>query len=197
MQRLTTSRCCVRQFQDEVCVPARPPCRAAWLARAAAVWASVATRQATTWVQAEQGGRDNGSFMQASLDNRAAPYTVPMKAVPQECGALGRIRPALRFVRSVRGRECHNFSCNFSHNFSCNFSPSVLVRALPLPSRAVQRLRPWPALLRSGLFAAVPRCGQARCRTPLPTQPPRPHGARSTLAALASPPPKPRQGSTG
>jgi hypothetical protein len=70
--------------------------------------------------------------MQASLDNRAAPYTVPMKAVPQECGALGRIRPALRFVRSVRGRECHNFSCNFSHKFSCNFSPSVLVRALPL-----------------------------------------------------------------
>ena len=28
------------------------------------------------------------------LEDRAAPYTVPMKAVPQECGALGRVRPA-------------------------------------------------------------------------------------------------------
>ena len=169
------------------CQPGRPAGRPGWHARRR--FGRVrATRRATTWVQAEQGGRDNGSFMQASLDNRAAPYTVPMKAVPQECGALGRIRPALRFVRSVRGRQCHNFSCNFS--------PSVLVRTLPLPSRAVQRLRPWPALLRSGLFAAVPRCGQARCRTPLPTQPPRPRGARSTLAALASPPSKPCSGST-
>ncbi len=35
------------------------------------------------------------------LDDRAAPDTVPMKAAPQQCGALGRLRPALHYRLSL------------------------------------------------------------------------------------------------
>jgi len=73
----------------------------------------------------------------SKLDDRAAPYTVPMKAVPLQCGALGRVRPAPRFVLGAHGPS----------------SPSVPVRALPLPGTALQPLRPWPALLRIGVLA--------------------------------------------
>ena len=38
-------------------------------------------------------------FLAGKLDDRAAPYTVPMKAVPPQCGPLGRPRPAPRLVR--------------------------------------------------------------------------------------------------
>jgi len=72
------------------------------------------------------------------LDDRAAPYTVPMKAVPQQCGALGRVRPAPRFVRDAHGPS----------------SPLVPVRALPTPGPAVQPLRPWSALLQLGVLAS-------------------------------------------
>ncbi len=38
----------------------------------------------------------------SKLDDRTAPYTVPMKVVPRQCGAPGRVRPALRLHRSAR-----------------------------------------------------------------------------------------------
>jgi len=60
------------------------------------------------------------------LDDRAAPYTVPMKVVPHQCGALGRSRPALPAQSGgVVGPS----------------SPSVPVRRMPHAGRLVQPLR--------------------------------------------------------
>jgi hypothetical protein len=64
------------------------------------------------------------SDLPGSLNDRTAPYTVPMKAVPRQCGALGRLRPALRLCRGAYGPTC----------------PPVPVRALPPAGHPVQPL---------------------------------------------------------
>ena len=78
------------------------------------------------------------------LDHRAVPYTAPMKAVPQECGSLGRFRPALRLFRGAHGLIC----------------PTFPVRAMRRTGPAVPPLRSRQSLLRSGVSAR----GQAEAR---------------------------------
>ncbi len=74
------------------------------------------------------------------LDDRAAPDTVPMKAVPQQCGALGRLRPALPAQSGgVVGPS----------------SSIVPVRWMPHPGRLVQPLRSWQPVLRPRLLSAT------------------------------------------
>ena len=75
------------------------------------------------------------------IDDRATPYTVPSKAVPPECGALGRIRPAHSAPAGANG-----------------FSPPVPVRVLLHAGGAVQPLRPGQPLLQPHLQPAGPRC---------------------------------------
>lgn len=106
------------------------------------------------------------------LDDRTAPYTVPMKAVPQQCGALGRVRPALRLCRGAHGPT----------------SPRVPVRALSRPGHPVQPLRPRQPLLQPGLLAPGPRPGAARSRSALPAVPARPHRPCTALRPLAPAP---------
>ena len=59
---------------------------------------------------AEEGGRGSG-LPAGKLDDRTAPDTVPMKAVPQQCGALGRVRPALRLCRGAMDRPARLYVC--------------------------------------------------------------------------------------
>ena len=112
-------RCCQRLVGDGFGAAWRP-CRAARLTRAI----STPVRPVRVNAQRCEGPRDgacsNPSLRQAGvthvaavqpdscrrrwpwqwpslawkLDDRAALYTVPIKAVPQECGAPGRVRPA-------------------------------------------------------------------------------------------------------
>lgn len=118
------------------------------------------------------------SLHAGKLEDRAAPYTVPIKAVPPQCGALGRVRPApLAAPRGADGTR----------------RPSVPVRALSRPSAAVQSLRSWPALLQRGVFTPGTRECATRSRTTLPAQPPRSHGPRRTGTAMAKPPPRRRK----
>ena len=106
------------------------------------------------------------------LDDRTVPYTVPMKAVPQQCGPLGRIRPALRFVRGACGAT----------------SPPVPVRRLPRAGPAVQPLRPRQPLLQPAVLAGVARCGPARGGAPLPVFTAWSPGACRAISALAGAP---------
>ena len=106
--------------------------------------------------------------------DRAAPYTVPMKAVPPECGALGRVRPA---PLALKARGAYGL-----------FGSHVPVRPVPRPGSGLRRLRPRPALLHTNLFRPGPPRGTPRRRSALPVQPRRPRGSRSTFAALAHPP---------
>jgi len=103
------------------------------------------------------------------LDHRAVPYTVPMKAVPQECGSLGRFRPALRLFRGAHGLIC----------------PTFPVRAMRRTGPAVPPLRSRQPLLRSGVSAR----GQGRGPTPSRWAVSILHGwaqgARAALAPLA------------
>ena len=163
--------------------PAWPPCRAAkqaratqraghrWGARADAVsggvtacWAS----RGTTRQMPKKAGTATVSLA-GKLDHRAVPYTVPMKAVPRECGSLGRFRPALRLVRGAYGP----------------FRAAVLVRTMRRTGRPVPPLRPRQPLLQPGLWAP----GQGRLATPirpaLPALPARAQGARATHSPLA------------
>lgn len=71
--------------------------------------------------------------------------------------------------------------------------PPVRVCALPRASVALQPLRSRPALLRPRLFARRSSGVAAGCRTPLPEQSRRAHGARRTLAPLAPAPPRARE----
>ena len=94
---------------------------------------------------AEEGGHGSGPLLPVKLDDRAVPYTVPMKAVPAQCGPLGRVRPARRFVRGVHGPT----------------GPYVPVRALPHAGGLVQPLRSRQPLLRAGVLAPGPQCSTA------------------------------------
>lgn len=129
--------------------PARPPCRAAWLARAGAMVTAARTLSALSGgsggtarynaFDAEEGGRGSG-LTAGKLDDRTAPDTEPMKAVPQQCGALGRVRPALRLFRGAHGPT----------------RPPVPVRALPRAGPPVQPLRSRQPLLRPAVPASGP-----------------------------------------
>ena len=95
-----------------------------------------------------------------------------MKAVPRECGALGRVRPAPRPGRGLRGDR----------------GAFVPVRGLPRAGAAVQSLRPRQPLLRPRVLAPGARCGPARSRRPLSALVPRPTCARRAHPALARAP---------
>jgi hypothetical protein len=105
-------------------------------------------------------------------DNRTAPYTVPMKVVPRQCGTAGT-RPSST-AASVVERGLHGRS-----------RAPVPVRTLPRAGRAVQPLRPWQSLLRPAVPAPGAAGGSARERTSLPTVPAGPAGPRRAVAALA------------
>ena len=93
-----------------------------------------------------------------------------MKAVPLQCGPLGRVRPALRFVRGAYGAA----------------SPPVPVRGVSRAGRALQPLRPWQPLLQPAVLAAVSECGSARRRAPIPVFMAWSPCARRTIAAMAA-----------
>jgi len=97
-----------------------------------------------------------------------------MKAVPQQCGALGRVRPALRLCRGAHGPT----------------RPPLPVRALPRAGHPVQPLRPRQPLLRTAMPAAGTRRGTAPGCAPLPEVQARP---RLPCAALTSLAPAPRR----
>jgi hypothetical protein len=105
------------------------------------------------------------------LDDRAAPDTVPMKAVPRQCGALGRLRPALPAQPGgVVGSS----------------SSIVPVRRVPHPGRAVQPLRSRQPVLRPRLLASDSRPRPARGRLSLPALARWTRAARREVPALAS-----------
>ena len=60
------------------------------------------------------------------LDDRAAPYTLPMKAVPQQCGALGRVRPAT--APTAKSGGAHGLSARLSASIlhECRFRGRLL-----------------------------------------------------------------------
>ena len=104
-------------------------------------------------------------------DDRVAPYTVPMKAVPHQCGALGRFRPALPAQ---------------SGGAIGPSSPSVPVRRVPHPGRLVQQLRSRQPVLQPGLLAPDARPRPARSRASLSALARWAHPARRAIPALAS-----------
>jgi len=110
------------------------------------------------------------------LDCRTAPYTVPMKVVPRQCGTSGT-RPSST-AASVADRGGHGCS-----------GALVSVRALPRSGRAVQPLRPWQPLLRPAVQWPVAQGGSPRECTPIPNLLARPSGPRRAVAALAPTPP--------
>lgn len=83
---------------------------------------------------AEVGGHGSGHYRREAW-YRAAPDTVPMKAVQQQCCTLGRVRPA---PFGLMPEVAHG-----------PFSPPVPVRTLPRPGAAVLALRPRSAILQS------------------------------------------------
>ena len=104
------------------------------------------------------------------LDDRAAPDTVPMKAVPQQCGALGRLRPALPAQSGgVVGPP----------------SPLVPVRRVPRSGRLVQPLRSRQPVLQPHLLASDARSRPARGSLSLPALARWERPARGTLPPLA------------
>ena len=106
------------------------------------------------------------------LDDRTAPYTVPMKVVPRQCGTAGT-RPSST-AASVLGRGVHGGS-----------RAPVPVCALSRPGRVVQPLRPRQPLLRPAVLASGARGRSARERTSIPTVLARPACARRAVAAVA------------
>ena len=170
--------------------PAQPPCRAAGQAQPMASAQCQRGQRGSGWgcdcggASAVRGGaRDTTALMPKKVDaatanlagkpdNRTAPYTVPMKAVPRQCGTAGT-RPSST-AASVLDRGVHG----------CSRAPVPLC-ALPRPGSAVQPLRSWQSLL----WPAVPTLGarrrSARERASVPTVSPRPAGPRQAVAALA------------
>ena len=104
--------------------------------------------------------------------NRAAPCTVPMKEVPQQCGALGRFRPAPSVYRGAHGPS----------------RSSVRVCTVSRAGCAVPSLRPWPALLHAFVLAPGPGQRTTPDRAALPAQPRRTQSPRGALTALARAP---------
>ena len=104
------------------------------------------------------------------LDDCAAPDTVPMKAVPQQCGPLGRLRPALPAQSGgVVGPP----------------SPLVPVRRVPRSGRPVQPLRSRQPVLQPHLLASDARPRPTRGSLSLPALARWERPARGTLPPLA------------
>ena len=104
------------------------------------------------------------------LDDRAAPDTVPMKAVPQQCGPLGRLRPALPAQSG----------CAVGPS-----SPFVPVRRVPRSGRFVQPLRSRQPVLQPHLLASDARPCPTRGGLSLPAFARWERPARGEVAALA------------
>ena len=104
------------------------------------------------------------------LDDCAAPDTVPMKAVPQQCGLLGRLRPA----RPAQSGGVVGPS-----------SPFIPVRRVPRSGRPVQPLRSRQPVLQPQLLASDARPRPTRGRLSLPALAWWARPARGTRPALA------------
>ena len=108
----------------------------------------------------------------AAVD-RAAPYTVPMKAVLHAVWRAGT-SPSSTLGLAPRG----------THG---RVRQVVPVRAVLCPGAALQPLRPRSALLHTKLFERGAPYRTARGGPTLPAQPWRTHGPRGTITALAHP----------
>ena len=171
-----------------------PPCRAARQTRSKSAWVSQRHRDRDDPMS---GRRDSGQLLRHlgrpargavqpdpsrrrwarrrpslawQLDDRAAPDTVPMKAVPQQRGALGRLRPALPAQSGgVVGPS----------------SPFFPVRRVPRSGRLVHPLRSRQPVLQSHLLASDARPRPARGGLSLPALARWAPAARRQVAALA------------
>ena len=130
----------------------------------------------TTMVHAEAGGRGSGPRCVAAEEDRAAPCTVPMKEVPQQCDALGRVRPA----PSAGPR------CTWTVRLACSCVRAAVHRscfaaiATMASATARVRVRAWPAAAHDARARSATSAAAAGA---WPTRRARSAGARASAAS--------------